>query len=198
LARRYGPEIVRKAWAGSIDAKPGGFSVASYERALRASGPSELSRDFTRFAAAVAEWRTGKGFRESRLYPDARRQGHLPLGGRPLTRMLNHTTFQLLRVRPRQGRAIVVSLQAPRGTAAGVALVGRLGSERHGRPRVRVAYSRAGGALTVRLPQPARFKRITAVVVNADARAGGFDVGNLDWNYLTDGLPFVVSGRLVR
>ena len=26
----------------------------------------------------------------------------------------------------------------------------------------------------------------------------GFDVGNLDWNYLTDGLPFVVSGRLVR
>jgi hypothetical protein len=198
LARRYGPEIVRKAWAGSIDAKPGGFSVASYERALRTSGPSELSRDFTRFAAAVAEWRTGKGFRESRLYPDARRQGHLPLGGRPLTRMLNHTTFQLLRVRPRQGRAVVVHLQAPRGTAAGVALVGRLGSERHGRPRVRIAYSRAGGELTVRLPQPARFKRITAVVVNADARAGGFDVGSLDWNYLTDGLPFVVSGRLVR
>jgi hypothetical protein len=197
LARRYGPEIVRKAWAGSIDAKPGGFSVASYERALRASGPSELSRDFTRFAAAVAEWRTGKGFRESRLYPDARRQGHLPLGGRPLTRMLNHTTFQLLRVRPRQGRAIVLHLQAPRGTAAGVALVGRLGSERQGRPKVRVAYSRGGGALTVRLPRPARFKRITAVVVNADARAGGFDVGNLDWNYLTDGLPFVVSGRLL-
>ncbi|MFL5832911.1 MAG: MXAN_6640 family putative metalloprotease [Solirubrobacterales bacterium] len=198
LARRYGPGIVRRAWAGSIDAKPGGFSVASYERVLRASGPSDLSHDFTRFAAAVAEWRTGKGFRESRLFPDARRQGHLPLGGRSLTRMLNHTTFQLLRVRPRRGRAIVVHLQAPRGTAAGVALVGRLGSERHGRPKVRVAYSRGGGALTVRLAQPARFKRITAVVVNADARAGGFDVGSLDWNYLTDGLPFVVSGRLVR
>jgi len=198
LARRYGPGIVRKVWAGSIDAKPGGFSVASYERALRASGPSELSRDFTRFAAAVAEWRTGKGFRESRLYPNARRQGHLPLGGLPLTRMLNHTTFQLLRVRPRRGRAIVVHLQAPRGTAAGVALVGRVGSERHGRPKVRIAYSRGGGELTVRLSRPARFKRITAVVVNADARAGGFNVGNLDWNYLTDGLPFVVSGRLVR
>jgi len=198
LARRYGPEIVRKVWAGSIEAKPGGFSVASYERALRASGPSELGHDFTRFATAVAEWRTGKGFRESRLYPDARRQGHLPLSGRPLTRMLNHTTFQLLRVQPRRGRAIVVHLQAPRGTAAGVALVGRSGSERHGRPKVRIAYRRGGGELTVRLPRPARFKRITAVVVNADARAGGFDVGNLDWNYLTDGLPFVVSGRLIR
>jgi hypothetical protein len=198
LARRYGPEIVRKAWAGSIDAEPGGFSVASYERVLRASGPSELSHDFTRFAAAVAEWRTGKGFRESRLFPDARRQGHLPLGSRPLTRMLNHTTFQLLRVRPRRARAIVVHLQAPRGTAAGVALVGRLGSERHGRPRVRIAYRRSGGEMSVRLSRPARFERITAVVVNADGRAGGFDVGNLDWNYLTDGLPFAVSGRLVR
>jgi hypothetical protein len=198
LARRYGSAIVRKAWAGSIDAKPGGFSVASYERALRASGPSELSHDFTRFAAAVAEWRTGKGFRESRLFPDARRQGHLPLGGRPLTRMLNHTTFQLLRVRPRRGRAIVVHLSAPRGTAAGVALVGRLGSERHGRPRVRIAYRRSGGEINVRLSRPSRFERITAVVVNADGRAGGFSVGNLDWNYLTDGLPFVVSGRLLR
>jgi hypothetical protein len=197
LARRYGSAIVRKAWAGSIDAKPGGFSIASYERALRASGPSELSHEFTRFAAAVAEWRTGKGFRESGLFPDARRQGHLPLGGRPLTRMLNHTTFQLLRVRPRHGRSIFVHLSAPRGTAAGVALVGRIGSERHGRPVVRIAYSRNGGEMNVSLPRPGRFKRITAVVVNADGRAGGFSVGNLDWNYLTDGLPFVVSGRLV-
>jgi len=198
LARRYGTAIIRKAWAGAIDAKPGGFSVASYDRALRANGRSDFSHDFARFAAAVAEWRTGKGFRESRLFPDTRRQGHLPLGTPPLTRMLNHTTFQLLRVRPRRGRAAVVDLQAPRGTAAAVALVGRLGSERHGRPKVRIAYSPGGGRLSVRLPRPGRFERITAVVVNADARASGFNVGSLDWNYLTDGLPFVVSGRLVR
>jgi hypothetical protein len=198
LVRRYGPAIVRKAWAGAIDAKPGGFSVASYERALRSSGPSDLSRDFARFAAATAEWRTGKGFREGRLFPDVRRQGHLPLDGVSLTRMLNHTTFQLLRVRPRRGRAVVVHLDAPRGTAAAVALVGRLGSERHGRPVVRLAYRRGGGHLAVRLRRPGRFKRITAVAVNADARASGFDVGNLDWNYLTDGLPFAISARLVR
>jgi len=197
LARRYGPGIVRKAWAGAIDAKPGGFSISSYERALRAGGPSDFSRDFTRFAATLAEWRTGKGFRESRLYPDARRQGHLRLGAVPLTRMLNHTTFQLLRVRPRHGRAIVVHLSAPQGTAAGVALVGRIGSERRGRPKVRIAYRPGGGEMSVRLAQPGRFRRITAVVVNADARASGFDVGNLDWNYLTDGLPFVIDGRLI-
>ena len=198
LARRYGPEIVRKAWAGAIDARPGGFSVASYERALRSTGPSDLSRDFARFATAVAEWRTGRGFRESHLFPDAPRQGHLPLDGAPLTRMLNHTTFQLLRVRPRDGRAVAVSLSAPRGSAAGVALVGRRGSERGGRSVVRLDYARGGGQLRVRLPRPGRFNRITAVVVNADARASGFDVGLLDWNYLTDGLPFELSGRLLR
>jgi hypothetical protein len=198
LARRYGPEIVRKAWAGSIDARPGGFSVSSYERALRSSGPSDFSRDFARFAAAVAEWRTGRGFRESPEYPDAPRQGRLPLDGVPLTRMLNHTTFQFLRVRPQDGRAVVVDLSAPRGTAAAVALVGRRGSERHGHSVLRLDYARGGGQLSVRLPRPGRFERITAVLVNADARASGFDVGLLDWSYLTDGLPFELSGRLLR
>ncbi|MFL5874008.1 MAG: MXAN_6640 family putative metalloprotease [Solirubrobacterales bacterium] len=198
LTRRYGPAIVRKAWAGAIDAKPGGFSVSSYERALRSTGPSDFSHDFARFAAAVAEWRTGKGFRESSLYPDAPRQGHLPLDGRHLTRLLNHTSFQFLRVRPQKGRAITLRMTAPRGTAAGLALVGRLGSERHGRPVIRLDYQRGGGQLQVRLPNPGRFRRITAVLVNADARARGFDVGLLDWNYLTDGLPFEVSGRLLK
>jgi hypothetical protein len=198
LTRRYGPAIIRKAWAGAIDAKPGGFSVSSYQRALYAEGRSDFSHDFARFAAAVAEWRTGHGFRESRLYPDAPRQGHLPLDGSHLTRLLNHTTFQLLRVHPQHGRAIVLRLTAPRGTAAGLALVGRLGSEQHGRPVVRLDYQRGGGQLRVRLPHPGRFRRITAVLVNADARAKGFDVGLLDWNYLTDGLPFKVSGDLVQ
>jgi len=198
LARRYGPEIVRRAWAGAIDARPGGFSVATYERALRSTGPSDLSRDFTRFAAAVAEWRTGRGFRESHLFPDAPRQGSLPLDGTGLTRMLNHTTFQLLGVRPRDGRAVVVRLAAPRGTTAGLALVGRRGSERNGWSVLRVDYARGGGELGVRLPRPGRFRRITAVIVNADARASGFDIGLLDWDYLTDGLPFELSGRLIR
>jgi hypothetical protein len=198
LARRYGEAIIRKAWAGAIDAKPGGFSVSSYERAIRAAGPSDFSHDFTRFAAAVSEWRTGKRFRESRLFPDVPRQGHLRVGGGRLTRFLNHTTFQLLRVRARAGRAVVVHMAAPTGTAAGLALVGRLGSERQGRTVSRISFKRGGGLLTVRLPRPGRFSRITAVVVNADGRARGFSARRLDWLYLTDGLPFEISGELVR
>ncbi|MFL5897255.1 MAG: MXAN_6640 family putative metalloprotease [Solirubrobacterales bacterium] len=198
LARRYGEAILRRAWAGAIDAKPGGFSVASYERAIRAAGPSDFSRDFIRFSAALPEWRTGKGFRESHLYPDVPRQGRLPLHGRPLTRLLNHTTFQLLRVRAAAGRAVVVRVTAPLGTAAGLALVGRIGSERRGHAVERVDFRRGGGQLTARLPRPGRFKRITAVVVNADGRARGFSARRLDWLYLTDGLPFEISGELVR
>jgi hypothetical protein len=198
LADRYGAAVVRKAWAGAIDSKPGGFAIGSYERAIQADGPSDLSHDFTRFAAAVAEWRTGAGFRESSRFPDMPRQGRLPLGRAPLTRHLNHTTFQLLRVHAPRGRAVVVHLLAPRGTAAGLALVGRFGSERYGHAVERIAYRRRGGLLTARLARPGRFERITAVVVNADARASGFSARRLDWRYLTDGYPFEVSGRLVR
>jgi hypothetical protein len=198
LAHRYGPAIVRKAWAGAIDAKPGGFSVDAYERAIRASGPSDFSHDFVKFAVSVPEWRTDEVFREGHLFPNMQRQGHLQLNGRPLTRVLNHTTFQLLRVHAPQGRAVVVHVTAPLGTAAGLALVGRIGSERGGRTVSRLAYRPEGGGMTVRLSRPGRFKRITAVVVNADGRARGFSARRLDWLYLTDGLPFEISGELVR
>ena len=198
LAHHYGPQIVRRAWARAIHVRPGGFSIKAYESAIRAAGHSDFGHDFLHFAAAVAEWRTGIGFRESATFPDMPRQGRLPLDGEPLIRPLNHTTFALLRVRAGAGRAVVVDAAAPRGIATGLALVGRLGSERGGRTVTRVDFARGGGELRVRLHDPGRFSRITAVVVNADASADGFSARRLDWRYLTDQVPFEVSGRLVR
>jgi hypothetical protein len=198
LAHRYGRAIVRKAWAGAIHARPGGFAVNSYERAIRAAGDSTFSRDFTRFAADVPEWRTGEGFEESQLFEDPPRQGRLPLGGRTLVRHLKHTTFNLLRVAAGGGRAVVVQLQVPRGVQAGLALVGRIGGELSGHTVKRIAFHRAGGSLTVRLPAPGRFSRITAVVINADARARGFSARRLDWNYVAERVPFEISGEVVR
>jgi hypothetical protein len=198
LARHYGAAIVRRAWARAIHSRPGGFSVAAYEGAIEAAGPSTLSRDFARFAAAAAEWRTGEGFSESALYPNVQRQGRLRPGGRRLIRLLNHTTFQLLRVPATEGRAVILDVTAPRGVAAGIAIVGRLGSERQGRTVTRLAYRRGGGRLRVRLGDPGRFSRVTAVVVNADASAKGFSTERLDWSYLTDQVPFEIRARLVR
>lgn len=198
LAHHYGRALIREAWADAARARPAGFAVAAYEDAIRAAGPSSFGRDFTRFAADVAEWRTGIGFRESYLYPDMPRQGALDPGAPPLTRHLNHTTFTLLGVPARSGREVEVQVTAPEGIASGLALVGRVGTERHGRTVTSIAYSASGGTLTARLPDPGRYQRITAVVVNADARAEGYSSGRLDWRYLTEGTPFGISARIVR
>jgi hypothetical protein len=198
LSRRYGRRLIRSAWARAIHTKPGGFSVDAYESAIRAAGRAGFGLDFARFCRDTAEWRTGTAFREGPLYPDVARQGSLPLDGRPLRRFLNHTTDELLRVHARGGRAVVVRAVAPRGIAAGLALVGRTGSERHGRVVSRLSFKPKGGATSVRLPDPGRFARITAVVVNADTTANGFDARHLDWRYLRDSVPFEVRARLLR
>jgi hypothetical protein len=198
LVRRYGADILRDAWSRAAHTRPGGFSVASYDSAIHAAGGSDFSRDFARFARDVAEWRSDGRFREGRRYPDVPRDGRLPANGRPLRRSLNHATFQLLRVRLGGGRAVVVRAEVPPGVAAGLALVGRIGSERHGRIVSRLRYSRAGGRLKVRLGRPGRFQRVTAVLINADLRAEGFSARRLDWNYLTDTAPFRVRARSLR
>jgi hypothetical protein len=196
LVRQYGRGIVRNAWSRALHTRPGGFSVASYDSAIRAAGSSEFSRDFARFARDVAEWRTGTRFREGRNYPDVPRQGSLPPDGRPLRRSLDHATFQLLRVHPTEGNTVVARAIAPLGVAAGLALVGRIGSEQSGHVVSRLLFRRQGGAMTVRLRRPDRFERITAVVINADTRAGGFSARRLDWNYLTDTAPFEVRAAV--
>jgi hypothetical protein len=198
LTHRYGRAVVRNAWGRAVHTKPGGFSVSAYNSAIEAAGGSDFSRDFARFAADLPEWRTDSVFGEGNLYPDVSREGSLPTGGRQLDRSLNHTTFQLLRVHARGGRAVVVHALAPRGIAAGIALVGRTGSERQGQVVQSLDFSRTGGRMTVRLAHPGRFNRITAVLVNADTSASGFSARRLDWAYLTESAPFRVWARLAR
>ena len=197
LARHYGHAVVRRAWARSIHTKPGGFSVSAYNSAIEAAGSSSFNRDFARFARDLPEWRTGAVFSEGGSYRDVSRQGGLPLDGRVLDRRLNHTTFQLLRLHARGGRAVTVRAIAPEGIATGLALVGRIGSERHGRVVDVLRFAPRGGPMTVRLARPGRFDRLTAVLINADTSTGGFSARRLDWAYLTDSAPFRVSARLI-
>jgi hypothetical protein len=197
LAHHYGRAIIRKTWTRAVHTKPGGFSVSAYNSAIEAAGDSTFSRDFARFSRDLPEWRTDTVFPEGDTYPDVSRQGSLPLDGEVLDRSLNHTTFQLLRVHAGGGRGIVVRATAPRGISAGLALVGRTGSERGGHVTSALDYSRNGGQMVVRLGNPGRFKRLTAVLVNADTSASGFSARLLDWSYLTDSAPFRVSARLL-
>jgi hypothetical protein len=198
LAQRYGPSLIRSAWARAIDIKPGGFSVSAYDSAIRAAGGSDFSRDFARFATDVAEWRTEKAFHEGGLYPDVPRQGGLAtqVGLAPRDRFLNHTTFQLFAIGRTGGRSVVVNAKAPPGVASGLALVGRIGHERDGQTISRLLYKAHGGPMRVRLQDPGRFSRITAVLINADASATGFVARRLDWGYLADGMPFGIRARV--
>jgi Family of unknown function (DUF6055) len=198
LVHSYGRDIIRDAWSRAVHTRPGGFSVAAYNSAIQAAGGPGFGLDFARFARDVAEWRTDGRFREGRLYPDVPRQGNLPRSGHPLQRSLNHATFQLLRIHPSGGRAVIVQVAAPRGVASGLALVGRIGGERSARTVSRLRFKQYGGAMTVRLDRPGRFQRITAVLINADTRAEGFSARRLDWNYLTDTAPFRVRAWAVR
>lgn len=198
LARRYGGAIVRQAWARAVHTRPGGFSVAAYNAAIEAAGGSDFVRDFARFARDLPEWRTDRVFPEGSSYPDLSRQGSLPLDGRELHRRLNHTTFQLLHLHASEGRAVEVSAEAPRGIAAGLALVGRVGSERGGRTVSVLRFAPRGGSMVARLSRPGRFDRLTAVLINADTSASGFSARRLDWAYLTDSAPFRASARLIR
>jgi len=198
LSNRYGPEFVRQAWEGAIESKPGGFAVNVYEAAIKADGNSDFGHDFTHFAAAVAEWRTGKGFKESGGYPDVPRRGVLDLGGALLKRSLDHTTFQLLEVPTPGGSGVAVEVIAPAGVASGLALVGRTGGELRGTTTSAVDYSSDGGRLKVELDDPGRFKRLTAVIVNADTESDHFSGQKLDWAYLAENAQYEISARTVR
>ncbi len=96
-----------------------------------------------------------------------------------------------------EGTAVEVHVKAPEGVAAGLALVGRIGSGRGGQTVKSVDYREAGGELVARLPDPGRFQRITAVVVNADTQTTGYDSGEEAWRYSGNDEPFAISGEVV-
>jgi hypothetical protein len=197
LQRRYGAEIVRRAWSGARRVRPAGFSVGSYQRAIRRAGGSGFNLDFARFCRDVAEWRTARVFAEGRRYPDFRRNGRLGFR-RPVVRRLNHTTLKLLALPAKRGRKLRVSARVPARTTVALALVGRIGGERRGRVVSRLVFRRRGGLLSVALRRPERFDRLTAVLVNADTRQRGFDPLRLDWIYTRNRVPFTVRARLLR
>jgi len=197
LQRRYGADLIRKAWAGALKARPATFSVAAYDRAIRKAGSSDFGLDFARFSADAVEWRTDTAFAEGSSYPDLARRGRLRFGS-DMTRRLNHTTFIPLSIHPAAGRAIRLRAAVPHGTAAAIALVGRIGSERQGRTISRIDFSPGGGALSAVLARPRRFERITAVLINADTSQRGFSARKLDWRYTDNHIPFEVRATLLR
>jgi hypothetical protein len=93
---------------------------------------------------------------------------------------------------------VAVEVIAPAGVASGLALVGRTGGELRGTTTSAVDYSSDGGRLKVELDDPGRFKRLTAVIVNADTESDHFSGQKLDWDYLAENAQYEISARTVR
>ena len=187
----YGDDSIRGAWELSPDTDPADFAVAAYDRAIRAAGGSGFEREFLRFAAASAEWRTGYGgFPDAAQYPDVKRKGSLGAGSEREFK-LDHTAFRMLDVHAGGQREITLKVRAEDGVRSGVALVARDGSPTAGAVVKRARYLSKGGSGRVTLDSPTEFERITAVVVNADARVRGQKVA--DWDYRKDNRRFTVK-----
>ena len=179
---------------------PAGFSVAAYDRAIRAAGPLRLRPRLRPLRRDVAEWRTGPVFREGYLYPDVPRQGSSPLGGaaddpRPSTTPPSRCCGST----PHSGKAVVVDVSARSATRAGVALVGRIGSEQHGRRRLapRLQAQRRADLGAAARPGPLRPDHRGADQRRHQRRSASAPA-DFDWNYLTDTAPFRARARLVR
>lgn len=170
LALRIGPAVIRRAWKVS-DSFPeeGRYSLAAFSDAIRTAsgGGSSFTREFARFAVATAEW---DRFPYSRLYDDLAREKRLRADDEGDLKRLDHASWAMYDVK-REGRAASYTLTADveGGTRSALALVGR---RRGGAVTEAIARERDGGKLSVTLPSSRRgFDRITAVIVNADARA---------------------------
>lgn len=169
LAARYTPDIVRQAWAGSRGAKPPSFAPSAYDDAIALKGGNSFAQEFGDFASATAEWRSSPSFPDAAVYPDMKREGKLAGSARKLT--LDNTSYRLFDVVPRGANAIL-KVKAPKGIRSTVALVGRVGPVDTGAVTVRSKYLAQGGRGTVMLENPAGFDRVTALVINGDARRG--------------------------
>jgi hypothetical protein len=192
LAETGSPDLVRDAWDHS-DSLPAfrHLSVAAYDSALGGGGNpfATLGRKFIEFAAATAEWRSSSDFPDAAGHPDMKRTAQLELGP-SRTIALDHLSYVLAEV-PAQLAAhdLKLRVSAPDGTRTGIDLVGRTGSPTGGVVTSTPLKLRSGGRGSVSL-SAGEYDRVTAVIVNADARVNGTG------QYTRNSQPFRV--KLVR
>ena len=185
----FGVATVRSAWELGGQVKPRDNAIAAYDAAIRNAGGRGFAREFVRFAAATAEWRTGfGGFVDSDRYPDVKRQGAVSRGQSERTQ-IDHIGYRLVEVRVGSGREVELEVRVDAGVRSGIALIGRRGAADTGEVAAETRYLPAGGKARLSLKSPGSFNRITAVLINADGRVTGRDRSGA-WIYSRDAAQF--------
>lgn len=184
-----GVATIRSAWELGGKVMPRDNAIAAYDEAIFRAGGKSFPREFARFAAATAEWRTGfGGFADSDRYPDVKRKGKLLRGDSGSTR-LDHTGYRLIDVRATSGGEVELKVLVDSGVRCAIALVGRSGGIDDGTVEATTKYLPKGGKARLALKSSGSYKRITAVLVNADGRVSGRDQRD-EWIYSRDGAKF--------
>jgi hypothetical protein len=209
IETKFGADTIRAAWASSLKTSPKHFAPAAYDSALRAKG-SDFYHSFAQFATDTAEWRTSNSpFAEGSTFPDVDRATFDEAGHRPVVLTpeehggagtLFHTGYVLLGVEPDPGMSqLKLAVNTQRGARMAIALVGRVGDVTSGTAETFVKLLPHGGPGVVTVDNPDRFKRLTAVVINADARATRFSNTLGDWIWEKDDQAFNarVSGDFI-
>lgn len=167
LDRRYGSGLIRNVW----ERTPGDMygndrTLEAYDAAIRERGGGGFEDEFTRFSAAMPEWRlASSGFPHSPAYADVERVATLTPGA-PTEVTLPGVTFALLDIPPTSAASIRLQARLPQ-TAGAIALVGREGDAASGTATTVFESLPSGGEGGVVLEAPGRFQRITAVLINA-------------------------------
>jgi hypothetical protein len=192
LDAQFGPGVILQAWEDSLTTPRKSMAVQAYDKAIRQQpGGGGFSSRFDLFATKTAEWQAqGSGFPEGQRYPDVARAASTRINRPGGTTKLNHTTYALFDVRPEAFRRIRLGGEAPAGTNAAIALVGRIGGVPGGRTVLKMKTLPHGGAGTVTLDNPGNFSRITMVLINADFKVSGASQLTGDWTYKRDGQKY--------
>jgi hypothetical protein len=194
ITAKFTQDAVRGAWEQTPTVRPRGFSPTAYDVSLRAHG-SGYFKAFTSFAADTAEWRASNSpfdATDHALFPGmgrVRAQGGgtfklVPNATGGVAPLL-HSSYVLIDVQA--GTAPVVKLvgNLPRGARGAIALIGRSGTATGGSYVVNMTRMRGGGTGTVTLDNPRQYSRVTAALINGDARTNGRTFGE-DWNWIND------------
>jgi hypothetical protein len=176
-ARAGTPDVIRDAWEATLAPNvtdPPHFALSGYDEAVGGTGESpfeEVSEvEFAEFAAATPEWRASDAFPDAASYPDVERAAVLRVGGRARRLLLDHLSFALLRVKNAGPDAVKLKVRIEGAAAGALALVGRSGDPVSGSVTSVDGNLAGPGRATLTLPNPGGLERLTAVLVNADAR----------------------------
>lgn len=192
----YGADIILDAWELSRDVQPKDYAVGAYDAAIEQNGGEGFADEFASFAAATSEWRTGDGnFPDGPELTDVEREGKLAVGSAPDTIKLDNTSYQLIDVNPKEADRLTLKVKADERVRWGIALVGRDGTKRGGTVERNDASFADGGKGRVTLTDAQSYKRITAVVVNADGRVSGPKETFAEFDYTKNNKGFKVKVR---